>query len=579
MSCAMKLFTRVDTPGALVVSLISVEGDENYSGKSVHISVALDDAARMYGKEFKESEACSGQDWMAVTSSMRDAFVHNTCSLACSGTTVKLTVPKVGSFTIPTTDVRPTEEARGPPEVVIQTQMLTQMANWSALFMNRDKQSVLERKVDSAEKEAENYRVQLNNSNHNPDEIQVCVRNPLAPHYCREFDLKLLQMIKAQVALSDDPDADEPNNLDDEEDPKRCVEVMLPQDYAALKAEVLAANPASPPEMLQYKAVHSALTHLDEWEYDVFAMQTAMSGGVLGDALTYMPQGGCLAVTAFALFHKYGLLRQYEIDEQTFLNWCSVVESGYHPNPYHNSVHAADVLHITHYVLSKGGLQETVSIQQEDIFSALFAAAIHDYNHPGINNNFHIQARTYLATLFNDKHVLENMHVSSVFELMKMPQYDICKSMDDETKRSVKDTITELVLATDMAMHAKIVATFKRKLFETRQLSRKEDVRLALQVTLKIADISNCCRPHNLYINWCNHITDEFYLQGDRERGLGHAVSPFMDRFDPTVAKGQIAFMSYVVIPLFECFSEFLPKLVFTIDHCNKNKAFWAEPQ
>lgn len=89
---------------------------------------------------------------------------------------------------------------------------------------------------------------------------------------------------------------------------------------------------------------------------------------------------------------------------------------------------------------------------------------------------------------------------------------------------------------------------------------------------IKMADISNCGRPTNLYLKWGTKIADEFYLQGDREVqfkvdwinphvflasvvhffwhfqvAIGNPVSPLMDRRSPTMAKGQIAFMNYVV--------------------------------
>lgn len=47
---------------------------------------------------------------------------------------------------------------------------------------------------------------------------------------------------------------------------------------------------------------------------------------------------------------------------------------------------------------------------------------IHDYDHPGLNNNFHLKIQSYLATLYNDRSVLENHHLAEVFDLMKTPR-------------------------------------------------------------------------------------------------------------------------------------------------------------
>ena len=200
----------------------------------------------------------------------------------------------------------------------------------------------------------------------------------------------------------------------------------------------------------------------------------------------------------------------------------------------------------------------------------MFASSVHDYNHPGINNSFHVKTQNYLAVLWNDRSVNENVHASSVFEIMRLEQFDvwfifpilplfiqfnyqILESFSQEKQKEIRDVIVELVLGTDMGLHAQILQKFKKKLETNLRLSRRHDMTLALTMVVKMADISNCGRPKNLYHAWCNQIADEFFMQGDRERLLGLAVSPFMDRYTTVISRGQTAFMTYIVVPLFEC--------------------------
>ena len=101
-------------------------------------------------------------------------------------------------------------------------------------------------------------------------------------------------------------------------------------------------------------------------------------------------------------------------------------------NPYHNNLHAADVLQTTHWFLAQAGLKvNTVStphwysnwqsccsqswLSDLEIFSVLLSAIIHDFDHSGTTNNFHTQSASSLAVLYNDRSVLENHHVSSFF--------------------------------------------------------------------------------------------------------------------------------------------------------------------
>lgn len=319
--------------------------------------------------------------------------------------------------------------------------------------------------------------------------------------------------------------------------------------------------------------VMRALEKIDQWDFDVFAVQH-FSGG---HALFY---------TLYALLLRYGLFSTFGLDEVKVVNFLSQIEAGYQPNPYHNSTHAADVLHITHYIIKKGGLQETSILKNESLFAALIAAAIHDYDHPGINNNFHIKSQSYLARLYSDRSILENHHVSEVFELMKDPRFDILSVLPPDARKDVHDTVVDMVLATDMGLHQRILQTFKKRLSDEKDqgdkagghlLSRKEDQRLAMSMAIKMADISNCGRPENLYLTWATKIHDEFFLQGDRELNIGVPISPFMDRSTPSMAKSQVAFMNFVVVPLFESMSDFLPKLSFTVDLVESNMRYWQE--
>ncbi|CAB1317946.1 unnamed protein product, partial [Coregonus sp. 'balchen'] len=45
-----------------------------------------------------------------------------------------------------------------------------------------------------------------------------------------------------------------------------------------------------------------------------------------------------------------------------------------------------------------------------EIFAMIFAAAVHDYEHTGTTNTFHIQTRSDTAILYNDRSVLESHH-------------------------------------------------------------------------------------------------------------------------------------------------------------------------
>eukprot|EP00760_Papus_ankaliazontas_P035322 PhM_4_TR7742/c4_g1_i1/m.41817/K13755/PDE1; calcium/calmodulin-dependent 3',5'-cyclic nucleotide phosphodiesterase len=397
-------------------------------------------------------------------------------------------------------------------------------------------------------------------------ELSICrVRNPLNFLERKDIDLELFKVLKSKwLTVTDEEEKQE--NLGDH---KRCVNIIRPYTSSAF-ATTVSALPDG-----KAKAILECMQKIDEWDFDVFRIQQQMTGDDYA-SLAHQPHGGSLMVTAYALFHRYGYTEKFNISERLLLNWLSVVEAGYHPNPYHNSMHAADVLHITHFILNMGGMIKKARLTDEDVFAALCAATIHDYDHPGINNNFHIKAGTYLATLYNDRSILENKHIGYVSELMKLDKFNIMEAFNEEVRRDIRETMVELVLATDMGLHAKILGNFKRRLQENDEFYKKDDQRLAMAMAIKMADISNCGRPERLYLKWCAKIADEFYMQGDRERRYGMPCSPFMDRTQPAMAKGQIAFMNYIVVPLFETISEYVPDMHFTVEIAEGNKSYWA---
>ncbi|RNF25798.1 putative cAMP phosphodiesterase A [Trypanosoma conorhini] len=385
------------------------------------------------------------------------------------------------------------------------------------------------------------------------------IRQPLGEKECKSYDPELLSLIKSRWMTESDIDANSASK-----------HVIMPLTLSALpNGTPVFANK-------QQQVIWEALDKLDEWDYNVFDVQSAMSGDDFA-TLRLQPNGGSLFITMYALLIKYNFLSKFNIDEQIALNWISNVEAGYNGNPYHNSMHAADVLHVTHYMLSRGGMKKRCQLSDLQVFAALFSAAIHDYNHPGVNNNFHVRTQSYNAILYNDRSVLENLHVSSVFELMKNPRFNILENFSEDQRREFRETVIEMVLATDMGLHGKYIAQFKRRLGEHASFTEREDQNLALAMTLKLADVSNCSRPLDIYLKWSAKVSDEFYLQGDRERNLGFECSPFMDRLDPVLAKGQISFMNYIIIPFLELMVGLLPNMRISLECAEICRKYWMQ--
>ena len=58
-------------------------------------------------------------------------------------------------------------------------------------------------------------------------------------------------------------------------------------------------------------------------------------------------------------------------------------------------------------------------------------------------------------------------------------------------------------------------------------------------------------------------LLEEYFTQSDREKSEGLPVAPFMDRDKATKPTAQIGFITFVLIPLFECLT------IYTVVYCS----------
>lgn len=95
------------------------------------------------------------------------------------------------------------------------------------------------------------------------------------------------------------------------------------------------------------------------------------------------------------------------------------LQSSYRDNPYHTSIHAADVVQNVYYYLIAGGAQDLLKTTTFDLASLFISCAAHDVDHPGNNNIFESKTKSKLATLYNDQAILENHHAATFFFLIE----------------------------------------------------------------------------------------------------------------------------------------------------------------
>ncbi|XP_063358215.1 dual specificity calcium/calmodulin-dependent 3',5'-cyclic nucleotide phosphodiesterase 1 [Cydia amplana] len=275
------------------------------------------------------------------------------------------------------------------------------------------------------------------------------------------------------------------------------------------------------------------LKTLDEWSFDVFALFEAAAGA----PLKYL---------GYELLNRYGMIHKFKVPPTILESFLSRIEEGYckFDNPYHNNLHAADVAQTVHYMLCQTGLMNWLS--DLEIFATLVAAVIHDFEHTGTTNNFHVMSGSDTALLYNDRAVLENHHISAAFRLIKDEECNILQNLSRDEFREFRTLVIDMVLATDMSFHFQQLKNMRSLLTLAEPTVDKSK---AASLVLHCCDISHPAKRWDLHHRWTMSLLDEFFLQGDKERELGLPFSPLCDRNNTLVAESQIGFIEFIVEP------------------------------
>ncbi|CAG5897040.1 unnamed protein product [Menidia menidia] len=269
-----------------------------------------------------------------------------------------------------------------------------------------------------------------------------------------------------------------------------------------------------------------------------------------------------LTCIMYTIFQERDLLRTFKIPTDTFVTFMLTLESHYHSDvAYHNSLHAADVVQSTHILLSTPALDAVFT--DLEILAAIFAAAIHDVDHPGVSNQFLINTNSELALIYNDESVLENHHLAVGFKLLQEDNCDIFQNLMKKQRQTLRRMVIDMVLATDMSKHMCLLANLKT-MVETKKVTSSGVLLLdnhtdRIQVLCNMvhcADLSNPTKPLDLYRQWTDRIMDEFFHQGDRERERGMEISPMCDKHTASVERTQVGFIDYIVHPLWETWAD-----------------------
>ncbi|DBA01583.1 TPA: hypothetical protein N0F65_011339 [Lagenidium giganteum] len=212
---------------------------------------------------------------------------------------------------------------------------------------------------------------------------------------------------------------------------------------------------------------------IPSWDFNVFTAST--------DSLLLMIED---------IFLDFNLDELLSTSKLTMRNFIMATKEKYHPNPFHNFLHAVSVLHASYLLLSTTDASQM--LMPLDIAGCLIASLCHDLDHPGHTNAFEVMTGSQLALLYADESVLERHHAYTTFRVMKEKNANVLQGLSKPDYRHIRKVIITAILGTDMANHFKFCETLEKVLHPlTHQISSpslasvKRDSSKTLDITPK----------------------------------------------------------------------------------------------
>ena len=315
----------------------------------------------------------------------------------------------------------------------------------------------------------------------------------------------------------------------------------------------------------------------EPWQMRVLSADEVLSDGFSAFEVSERVGGQPVTCVLLTMLQHFGLFRMLPIDPAVVARFGAAVDRGMSAdNPYHNAEHAAEVTQRLGMMMQQTEFHKRLTATE--LFAALVAAAAHDFEHLGVNNNFLVTIGATYAHEHNDCACQENHSLVAAFTVMDLPGCDVRGGLNAAERAAFRSVCIQMVQATDMSRHFDLLARFtaRRQQADGMTMSIASDRLLMLMMLIKAADISNSVKVWDQQREWAERVQAEFFAQGDMERELGLPMSPLMDRECGDVPAGQIGFLDMLAKPLFVAIADELPALKPLVARLEANRQRWA---
>ena len=302
-------------------------------------------------------------------------------------------------------------------------------------------------------------------------------------------------------------------------------------------------------------------------------------------------QDNVLPIMGKVILDSFGLYSDEIISTEKLDPFLVSISNQYHKTTlYHNSMHGADVTQSLCLYFLNSNAEEICQSLVLDLLGILIAALGHDLGHPGLTNPFHINSSSELAITYNDVSCLENFHTSKLFRTIRNPETDIFEKLSVQDYKTIRKRMIGNILSTDMANHGKIMTVIKSRiainkaenktkfeLLSGNEKTKFEEQQSLFDFLIHSADLAHNTKLFNISLKWVELLSEEFWLQGDKEKSMNLPVSFLCDRDNYNIPNSQVGFIKGFIIPTFDCLINIFPSLKYTMDNAKTNLKKWEK--
>ena len=185
----------------------------------------------------------------------------------------------------------------------------------------------------------------------------------------------------------------------------------------------------------------------------------------------------CMVASAFLNKNSFSV---ENFDSQTIELLVENICERYNIVSYHNFSHAFSVFLLLFQCFERSE-KLVANFSAFEVFVVYFSALCHDLNHPGTNSLYEIKRKSDLALLYNNESVLENMHISQVYRMLRdNEKVDIISGLKSPVQRErMKKLLNKLIVSTDFQLHSKNLkelSLIRRNKYETEFSVQEKDV-------------------------------------------------------------------------------------------------------